>query len=276
MELSIEDFINLRNLIYERTGMQFGENKIYYFKKRIQKRMEHRDIHKVSEYIRFLKMFDRDNREFQDLINLITVNETYFFREFEQLAIFGENCLQETLEKKRASGDKNLRVFSAACSSGEEPYTLAIILREMVDDFKSWNVLVKGVDIDENVLSSAIKAEYDSRSVKDVPPDYMERYFHRLGGGMYRVKQEIRDLVTFEHVNLMDRRSLRNERNYDFIFCRNMLIYFDDQSRKQVVERFYTMLNRGGYIFLGHAESLSRISTSFKIKRIDGFTVYQT
>ncbi|MEN6391657.1 MAG: protein-glutamate O-methyltransferase CheR [Syntrophomonas sp.] len=275
MELSIEDFINLRNLIYERTGMQFGENKIYYFKKRIQKRMEYRDIPKVAEYIRYLKMFDRDNREFQDLINLITVNETYFFREFEQLAIFGENCLQETLEKKRASGDRTLRVFSAACSSGEEPYTLAIILREMLDDFKSWNVLVKGADIDENVLTAALKAEYDSRSVKDVPPDYLERYFNRLGGGMYRVKQEIRDLVSFEHVNLMDRRALRNERNYDFIFCRNMLIYFDDQSRKQVVERFYTMLNRGGFIFLGHAESLSRITTSFKIKRIDGFTVYQ-
>lgn len=275
MELSIEDFINLRNLIYERTGMQFGENKIYYFKKRIQKRMEYRDIQRVSEYIRFLKMFDRDNREFQDLINLITVNETYFFREFEQLAIFGENCLQDTVERKRASGDKTLRVFSAACSSGEEPYTLAIILREMLDDFKSWNVIVKGADIDENVLQAAIKAEYDSRSVKDVPPDYLERYFHRLGGGMHRVKQEIRDLVSFEHINLMDRRALRNERNYDFIFCRNMLIYFDDQSRKQVVERFYTMLNRGGYIFLGHAESLSRITTSFKIKRIDGFTVYQ-
>ncbi len=275
MELSIEDFINLRNLIYERTGMQFGENKIYYFKKRIQKRMEQRDIHKVAEYIRYLKMFDRDNREFQDLINLITVNETYFFREFEQLAVFGENCLQETLEKKRARGDNTLRVFSAACSSGEEPYTLAIILREMVDDFTSWNVLVKGVDIDENVLSAALKAEYDSRSVKDVPPDYLERYFNRLGGGMYRLKQEIRDLVSFEHVNLMDRKALRSERNYDFIFCRNMLIYFDDQSRKQVVERFYTMLNRGGYIFLGHAESLSRITTSFKIKRIDGFTVYQ-
>lgn len=275
MELSIEDFINLRNLIYERTGMQFGENKIYYFKKRIQKRMEHCDIHRVSEYIRFLKMFDRDNREFQDLINLITVNETYFFREFEQLAIFGENCLQETLAKKKASGDKTIRVFSAACSSGEEPYTLAIILREMLDDFKSWNVIVKGVDIDENVLAAARNAEYDSRSVKDVPLDYLERYFNRLGGGMYRVKQEIRDLVSFEHVNLMDRRALRSERNYDFIFCRNMLIYFDDQSRKQVVERFYTMLNRGGFIFLGHAESLSRITTSFKIKRIEGFTVYQ-
>ncbi len=276
MELSIEDFINLRNLIYERTGMQFGENKIYYFKKRVQKRMETRGLEKVSEYIKYLKMFDRDSREFQDLINLITVNETYFFREFDQLAIFGENCLEEVVAQKRAKGDRSLKVFSAACSSGEEPYTLAIILKEMLEDFRSWNITVKGVDIDENVLQAARSAEYDPRSVKDVPADYLDKYFTRMSADKYRVNPEIRSMVSFEHVNLMDRRALRSERDYDFVFCRNMLIYFDDQSRKQVVERFYTMLNKGGFIFLGHAESLSRISTAFKIRRIEGYTVYQS
>lgn len=275
MELSIEDFVSLRNLIYERTGMQFGENKIYYFKKRIQKRMEEQGIERVPDYIRHLKMFDPENREFQELINLITVNETYFFREFSQLAIFAEDCLEEVTARKRAAGDRTLKVFSAACSSGEEPYTLAIILREMLEDFNSWKIMVKGVDIDENVLNAAMRAEYDSRSVKDVPPAYLEQYFIPLSGDRFRVTPEIRQMVSFEHVNLMDRRALRSERNYDFIFCRNMLIYFDDQSRKQVVERFYTMLNRGGYIFLGHAESLSRITTAFKIRRIEGFTVYQ-
>jgi len=276
LELSIENFINLRNLIYERTGMQFGENKIYYFKKRVQKRMESRGIEKVSEYIRYLKMLDHDNREFQDLINLITVNETYFFREFDQLAIFGESCLEEVVSRKRAAGERSLKVFSAACSSGEEPYTLAIILKEMLDDFHFWNITVKGVDIDENVLKTARIAEYDARSVKDVPSEYLDRYFTRLSADRFRVNPEIRSMVSFEHVNLMDRRALRAERDYDFIFCRNMLIYFDDQSRKQVVERFYTMLSKGGFIFLGHAESLSRISTAFKIRRIDGYTVYQS
>ncbi|HWP98272.1 MAG TPA: protein-glutamate O-methyltransferase CheR [Syntrophomonadaceae bacterium] len=275
LELSIEDFVNLRNLIYERTGMQFGENKIYYFKKRVQKRMEEQGLERVSEYIRYLKMFDSNNREFQDLINLITVNETYFFREFSQLAIFAEVCLEEVVARKRAKGDRTLKIFSAACSTGEEPYTLAIILREMLDDFNSWKIMVKGVDIDENVLKAATRAEYDSRSVKDVPASYIDQHFTSLSGDRYRVNPDIRQMVTFEHVNLMDRRALRSERNYDFIFCRNMLIYFDDQSRKQVVERFYTMLNQGGFIFLGHAESLSRITTAFKIRRIEGFTVYQ-
>lgn len=275
MELLIEDFVIVRNLIYERTGMNFGDNKIYYFKKRLQKRMEENDLSKVTDYIRLLKYGDRDEREFQELINLITVNETYFFREFNQLEIFAEVCLPELLEKKAAKGDRNLRVFSAACSTGEEPYTLAIIVKEMLEEYGSWNVLIKGVDIDENVLKTGKRAVYDSRSVKDVPPAYLEEYFTRPAAGQFMVKPQIKDMVVLEHLNLMDRRALRSERHYDVIFCRNMLIYFDDQSRKQLVEKFYAMLNPGGFIFLGHAESLSRISTAFKVRRMNGYMVYQ-
>ncbi|MEN6348483.1 MAG: protein-glutamate O-methyltransferase CheR [Syntrophomonas sp.] len=275
MDLSTEDFISIRNLIYDRTGMHFGDNKIYYFKKRLQKRMEANDLTKVSDYLRLLKFLDRDNREFQELINLITVNETYFFREFSQLEIFAEVCLPEILDKKLAKGDRTLRVFSAACSTGEEPYTLGIIIKEMLEDYGDWDVFIKGVDIDENVLRAGRQAVYDSRSVKDVPPAYLERYFIKPGIGKFAVKPEIKDLVVLEHMNLMDRRALRFEKNYDFIFCRNMLIYFDDLSRKQLVEKFYAMLNKGGFIFLGHAESLSRISTAFKIRRMNGYLVYQ-
>ncbi len=275
MNLSMEDFIAIRNLIYERTGMHFGENKIYYFKKRLQRRMEDNRLERVSEYVKYLKYFDRDNREFQELINLITVNETYFFREFSQLEVFAEICLPEILEKKRAMGDNNLRIFSAACSSGEEPYTLAIILKEMLEDLADWNVMVKGVDIDENVIRQARCAIYDSRSVKDVPPPYLEKHFTLPGAGKYAVKQDIKNMVALEQLNLMERRALRDELHYDFIFCRNMLIYFDELSRKRLVEKFYAMLNKGGYIFLGHAESLSRISTAFKIRRINGHLLYQ-
>lgn len=275
MDLSTEDFISIRNLIYDRTGMHFGDNKIYYFKKRLQKRMEANDLTKVSEYLRLLKFLDKDNREFQELINLITVNETYFFREFSQLEIFAEVCLTEIVEKKIAKGDRTLRVFSAACSTGEEPYTLGIIIKEMLEEYGDFEVFIKGVDIDENVLRVGRQGIYDSRSVKDVPPSYLERYFTKPAVGKFAVKPEIKDLVVLEHLNLMDRRALRFEKNYDFIFCRNMLIYFDDLSRKQLVEKFYAMLNKGGFIFLGHAESLSRISTAFKIRRMNGYLVYQ-
>jgi len=275
LELSIEDFISIRNLVYEHTGMHFGENKVYFFKKRLQKRMEIHGFSRVNEYIKYLKYFDRNGREFQELVNLLTVNETYFFREFSQLEVFAEVCLPEVLEKKKKSKDRSIKVFSAACSTGEEPYTLAIILREMLDDNECWDVKVKGVDIDENVLETARRGIYDKRAVKDVPPLYLEQYFSSSISGRFELKPEIRQMVSFEHVNLMDRKALRYEKNYDFIFCRNMLIYFDDASRKQVVERFYTMLNKGGLVFLGHAESMSRITTAFKVRRVNGYVVYQ-
>ncbi|ADI02483.1 MAG TPA: protein-glutamate O-methyltransferase CheR [Syntrophothermus lipocalidus] len=275
MDLPIEDFIALRNLIYERTGMFFGENKIYYIKKRLHKRMQACCADTVHEYIRFLKFFDPKQREFQELVNLLTVNETYFFREFSQLKVFAEHCLPEIVEQKQRTGDTTLKLFSAGCSTGEEPYTLAIILSEMLDDPTQWEVMIKAVDIDENVLKTARRGVYDPRSVKDVPPAYLQKYFTTPSPGVFAVKPELQEIVVFEHLNLMDRRALRYENNYDFIFCRNVLIYFDDAARKQLVERFYTMLNKGGFIFLGHAESLSRISTAFKIRKMDGHIVYQ-
>lgn len=275
MELPLEYFMKLRDLIYERTGISYEENKIYYIKKRLQMRMEQGQFQRIDEYIKFLKLLDRNGREFQELMNLLTVNETYFFREFSQLQVFAEACLPEVIARKQAEGKRNLKIFSAGCSTGEEAYTLAIILREMLEDFHRWDVLIKAADIDENVLANARKGIYDQRSVKDVPPAYLRNYFSKTDLGQYVVNQEVRDLVVFDHLNLMDRRALRLEENYDFVFCRNVLIYFDDISRKQVVDKFYTILNQGGFIFLGHAESLSRITTAFKIRRMDEHIVYQ-
>jgi chemotaxis protein methyltransferase CheR len=276
MELPLEYFMKLRNLIYERTGISFEANKIYYIKKRLQQRMDACSFAEIEEYIKHLKFYDTAGREFQELMNLLTVNETYFFREFSQLEVFAEACLDEVVQRKLAKGDRTIKIFSAGCSTGAEPYTLAIIMREMLDDFKRWEVMIKAGDLDENVLAAARRGIYDERSVKDVPDNYLKKYFTNPHPGVYQIKPAASELVVFEHLNLMDRRALRYEENYDFVFCRNVLIYFDDVSRKQVVEKFYAMLNKGGFIFLGHSESLSRISTAFKVKRLDGHIVYQT
>ena len=275
MELPLEYFIKLRNLIYERTGISYEENKIYYIKKRLQQRMDAGGFERVEDYIRHLKIFDPKGREFQELMNLLTVNETYFFREFSQLQVFAESCLEEITREKLDAGSRTIKVFCAGCSTGEEPYTLGIILREMLDDFSAWRVLIKAVDIDENVLKVARRGVYDRRSVKDVPQAYLKEYFTAPSAEEYAISQNIKDMVAFEHLNLMDRKALRYEEDYDFVFCRNVLIYFDDVSRKQVVDKFYGMLRRGGFIFLGHAESLSRISTAFRIRRLNEQIVYQ-
>lgn len=275
MELPLEYFIKLRNLIYERTGISYEENKIYYVKKRLYQRMEAGGFDRVEDYIRHLKIFDPQGREFQQLMNLLTVNETYFFREFSQLQVFAESCLQEVLVHKAQTNNRTIKIFCAGCSTGEEAYTLGIILREMVEQYSSWEVLIKAIDIDENVISAARRGVYDKRSVKDVPPAYLQRYFDPASNGKYVIDQDIKDMVVFEHLNLMDRRALRYEEDYDFVFCRNVLIYFDDVSRKQVVDKFYSILRSGGYIFLGHAESLSRISSTFKIRKLSNHIVYQ-
>lgn len=274
MELPLEYFIKLRNLIYERTGISYEENKIYYIKKRLQQRMNAGGFERVEDYIRHLKIFDPKGREFQELMNLLTVNETYFFREFAQLQVFAEPCLEEVVQEKLASGNRIIKVLCAGCSTGEEPYTLGIILREMLENFPAWTVFIKAVDIDENVLDFARRGIYDQRSVKDVPASYLKEYF-TASVGEYVIDQRIKDMVVFEHLNLMDRRALRYEEDYDFVFCRNVLIYFDDVSRKQVVDKFYSVLRKGGFIFLGHAESISRISTAFRIRRLNDHIVYQ-
>lgn len=272
MHINTDDFIDLTTFIYKKSGIKFEDKKMYFINKRVGKRLEELGLGTVREYLRYLKFKD-DGDEFQELMNLLTVNETYFFREFHTLEAFAEYCLQEIAEEKIKNDDRSLRIWSAGCSTGEEPYTLAIIIREMLDNAKDWDVEIVATDIDEMVLQKGMSAAYDDRSIKDVPDEYYRKYFE-YSGGRHMPVRSIRDMVTFEHLNLMDRMMMRRKRGFDFVFCRNVLIYFDEISRKQVVDHFYISLNRGGYIFLGHSESVGRITTAFKVKRFGSNVVY--
>jgi chemotaxis protein methyltransferase CheR len=216
---------------------------------------------------------DPDGKEMQALANLITTNETYMFREYEQLEAFANCCLPEVLSAKQGRGEQKLRIWCAGCSSGEEAYTLAIILQEVFPQSQFWECEIVATDIDENVLAQAARGRYWWRSVRDVPPDYLDKYFIKEGES-YVVRPKVTGLVRFQHLNLHDRMAMRGMRNFDFIFCRNVLIYFDDLSRKTAVDSFYNALNRGGYIFLGHSESIGRISGAFKLKRVETHLVY--
>lgn len=276
MDITIYEFEQLADYIYRKTGIRYESKKMYYLAKRIEKRMEILGIDSESEYIRYLRFSDSDGQELQQFVNLITVNETFFFRDFSQLRAFAEHALQDVIEKKNRSMDYKLRIWSAGCSSGEEPYTLAIILKEMVDYVKQWDVEIIASDIDQNILDKAQQGVFSERSIKEVPKEYLEKYFHQSGNGTYRLhSNELKDMIRFEHLNLFDKAALRSHRGYDFIFCRNVLIYFDDASRKEVVDHFYAALNKGGYIFLGSSESAGRITSAFKIKRAGDGLVYQ-
>jgi chemotaxis protein methyltransferase CheR len=271
--LTPDEFQRFADLIYRRTGIKFEQKKMYFVAKRIEKRMEELNIENPLEYLRLIKFADGNGGEFQNLVNLLTVNETYFFRDFPQLQAFAEHCLVQVVENKNKKGDGTIRIWSAGCSTGEEPYTLSIILHEMLEDISAWQIEILATDIDLNALKKAEEGVYESRSVKDVPPEYISKYFIRFKD-KYIIKEKVKNLVSFEHLNLFDGQAIRHKKGFDFIFCRNVLIYFDEVSRRKVVDHFYVALAKGGFIFLSSSESLSRITTAFKLKRLGGHLVY--
>jgi chemotaxis protein methyltransferase CheR len=272
-DLSVDQFQSLSRLIYQKLGLHFDEKKIYFLKTRVAKRMTALGLADPREYMFKLSYADPQGEEMQALANLVTTNETYMFREYDQLQAFANHCLPEVLSAKQARGERTLRIWSAGCSSGEEPYTLAMIVQDVFPQAQSWDCEIVATDIDENMLRHVAAARYGARSVGDVPDEYRAKYLIE-DGDEWIVRRRTAALVQARHLNLNDRMAMRTMRGFDFIFCRNVLIYFDDLSRKAVVDHFYSALNPGSYIFLGHSESVGRVNTAFKLKRFENHLVY--
>lgn len=266
--LNAADYEALTEYIYHKTGIRFEKGKEYYVQKRVEKRLQQLNMSSFQQYFSYLR-FQKSEQELEQLINSITVNETYFFREYRQLACFAHEVLPEIL----AHHPPLLKVWSAGCSTGEEAYTLAIILQEMLEGtgvaFEVW-----ATDINTQALRQAEAGLYGARAVKDVPRIYLQKYFSRRGEE-YAVLPALKEKVRFRQINLGDERSMRLMRGFYAIFCRNVLIYFDDLSRRRVALHFYQALEDGGFIFLGHSESMSRITSVFKLRRFSEAIVYQ-
>jgi chemotaxis protein methyltransferase CheR len=273
--LTAEQFDQLRELIYRALGLAFEAGKEFFLAKRVERRMAALALDAASDYVFHLRCCDPDGAEMQELANLITTNETYMFREYEQLAAFSDFCLPDVMARKVKAGDRRLRIWSAGCATGDEPYTLAIILRECISDLTAWQPQIVATDIDQHVLATARRGVYGERGVRLVPQEYVGRHIIDEGGGSYQIHPDTKRLVEFQHLNLHARDEMRGMRRFDFIFCRNVLIYFDDVSRRAVVDHFYNALNPGGYLFLGHSESVGRISTAFTLVNGGGLLSYR-
>jgi chemotaxis protein methyltransferase CheR len=272
-DLSLDQFHKLRQTIYNKLGLHFDDKKLYFLRSRIAKRMDALGLEDFHQYVFMVNYADPNGLEMQQLANLITTNETYMFREYEQLQAFANYCLPEVLSAKHSRDDKTLRIWSAGCSSGEEPYTIAMIVQDVFPQVSSWDCQIMATDVDENMLERVRSAQYGPRSVHEVPEEYRTKYLIEHGDE-YIVRRRTSSLVQVKHLNLHDQMAMRGMRNFDFIFCRNVLIYFDDLSRKSVVDHFHTALNKGGYVFLGHSESAGRITPAFRLKRFENHLVY--
>ncbi|MDD0812512.1 protein-glutamate O-methyltransferase CheR [Curvibacter sp. RS43] len=266
-----EDFQKFREFFYRKTGIQFENSKRYFVDKRLIERMEATDNKLFRNYFTMLR-FQASGEELQTLTNLMTVNETYFFREEYQFKCLVDSILPELVSKRRS--DKPLRIWVIPSSSGEEPYSIAIYLLERWADINRYDIEIIASDIDTRILESAKLGLYGDRAVSHLPEAYRQKYFRRSAAG-YQLIDDVRHAVEFSRVNLSDRADTRAFRHFDVVFCRNLLIYFDDVSRKAAAETFFDALNPGGFICLGHSESMSRISSLYRVRKFPEAIVYQ-
>lgn len=274
--LAVDQFRELRDIIYEKSGIFYTENKVYLLENRLGRRIKELGMASFKEYISHIRLQDGSSEEFHQIYNAVTINETFFFRYQAQLDAFKTKLLIPLIKERQVSGDKRLDIWSAASSSGEELYTIAIMVHEVLGiRIKEWAIRLRGTDISHRALKLAENAIYTKNSFRGAMSDHQKQRYFEEDGRMFKLKAEIKELAQFRYLNLNDSVELRKLRGLDFIFCRNVLIYFDEEMKKRVLRSMYGVLNHGGYFFLGEAESLHGISSSFAVEHFPGAFAYK-
>lgn len=271
LDLPDDVFRLLRDAIYRRTGLWFAESSKYLLQKRLSPRAREMNFDSFQKYFYFLQYDTRSDSEFDLIYDLVTTNETYFFREPAQLTAFIEEIVPDVLARKTV---KKIRVWSAGCSSGEEPYSIAMLLDASgYYDHAAFEIFAS--DISQQALARARIGVYRESAFRATDPQLRDKYFVRQGESSWRVSDEIKNRVSFGRLNLYEEGRVALVGYVDVIFCRNVIIYFDEASKKVVVNNFYNRLAEGGYLLLGHSESLMTLSTQFKLKHLKNDMVYQ-
>jgi chemotaxis protein methyltransferase CheR len=288
IQLTESELKLLQMLVYQECGMFFDERRVHFLQDRLQRRLKICGLDNFYSYYRLLT--SRDGKtELNALLENLTVNETSFFRNKPQLDLFHKTVLEEVLQRKQQRRDFSLRVWSAGCSTGQEPYTIAMLICDALAyyylrnplpfDMPSpkplipppWRVEILASDISYTVLRAGQEGMYPENQMEAVDYSFRLRYFDKVGE-RYAVKKSVKDLVQFDFHNL--KTEFLPQRN-DVIFCRNVMIYFDEAEQKRLIEKFYRCLNPEGYLLVGHAESLFGLTEKFRMIHQNNGTVYQ-
>lgn len=262
--LTERDFERISQVIYRHCGINLHEGKKELVRARIAKRVRQTGMKSFRQYVDFA-LSDPNGPEFTTLVDSLSTNLTSFFRENQHFVFLTERFLPELIAQKRRRGDNRIRAWSAGCSSGEEPYTIAMTLCEALDKTGSWDIKILATDISTQVLTKATTGVYDKTRVQSVPPALRGKYFApRLVNGqpMLAVVPRLRGMIAFKYLNLMEPWPFHGP--FDFIFCRNVMIYFDKPTQAKLVQRYHDVLAAGGILFAGHSESLTGINHQFR------------
>ena len=271
VHITPEEVQRFCEFLYRRTGISVTGEKRYFIDRRLEGRIAATGSSSFQAYFSLLRA-DADH-EIEHLINSFTVNETYFYREDHQLRCMTSSLLGSIAGHKLPGS--TVRIWSIPCSTGEESYSIALWLMENWPQVDAYNVEIVGSDIDTRALTAAAEGIYGDRALMRLSRDVIGRYFNKTADGNYQIDEGLRGSIEFTRANLIDPQDMAQYRDFDLIFCRNVLIYFDDASRRQAAENLYDCLRPGGYICLGHSESMSRISPLFRVCRFPDAIVYQ-
>jgi chemotaxis protein methyltransferase CheR len=270
LHLSTDDLRRFCDFLHQRTGMRFGESKRYYIERRVFERIAATGTASFAAYFDLLRT---SPLEVGRVVNSFTVNETYFNREEHQFRCLSQDLLPE-IARGKGPGDK-IRIWSQPCSTGEEAYSIALWLLENWRMVDAYHIEIVGSDIDTVALEAARLGRYAPRALGRLPEAVLQAYFEPPRRGRRQIIDDLRESVIYTEANLMDRGSMMANGRFDVVFCRNVLIYFDDASRRQAADNLYACLEPGGFLCLGHSESMSRISERFVMRRFADAIVYQ-
>jgi len=263
IELAENQLERISELVKSLSGINLHDGKKELIKARLGKRLRKLDMYSFDQYIDYLAD-DSSGTELTAMLDAISTNLTSFFREHDHF----EYVAKEVLTKLVAAGQRRLKIWSAGCSTGEEPYSIAITASEKIGDLANWDTRILATDLSTNVLHEAMEACYPAKRLESMLPQLRNKYFvpEQSGGERnYRVSDRIRRLVTFAHLNLMGNWPMRGP--FNIIFCRNVMIYFDKPTREKLVRRFFDLLAAGGTLLIGHSESLTGIQHKFRYVR---------
>ncbi len=264
LPLSSDDFCLFQELLIEMSGLFFEESRNQSLHLALWQRLQRRGYDSYREYYNLLKFHPEGRLEIRELLDLITIGETYFFRNKAQFDVLMKFVLPEIMQRKMDPRDKRLRVWSAGCSGGDETFSIAMAMMEVVPSHEDWHISILGTDINRNGLTSAKEALYNEKHIGHLPREYVAKYF-TTRGTTYALNPNVRELASFEYHNLAKDPFIHEKmQNADIIFCRNVMIYFDSQTTQRVIENFHNCLARDGYLFLGHAETLWQITNQFE------------
>lgn len=274
IEINDKEFSLFQRLIYNESGINLTTAKKELLKSRLMKRLRERSLTSFKEYYRYVTEEDTTGEELVSMLDCISTNLTEFFRESAHFDFLSEKVLPVLLERKRKKREKKMRIWCAGCSTGEEPYSISMILAEHVERLCEWDIKILATDLSTRVLKKAMQGIYAKDRLKGIPPQMLNTYFEKETHNFkdhYQIKEFLRNMIVFRRLNLTDE-TFPFKGQFDFIFCRNVMIYFNKQTQTELVSKFYKHLAPDGHLFIGHSESLAGTETRFRYVRP---TIYQ-